>query len=206
VPLLVHLGRVTLQKNVVGLLDAFRLVLEREPRARLVLAGSLADRGYLGRVHGAHGKLIRGGAVEIRPPVQHAGTLLSAADTYVSNSFFEGWSLAASEAAWTGVPLVLSDCGSARQLVGEGGVRGRVVPNALGDPLGVTWERLGSVTDDQAGANREAMAEAVLEILGEVHASGDARSAEIRARAREELAPARVTGAYAALFRGAART
>ena len=133
-PVVVHLGRITLQKNVIGLLDAFEAVLEHEPAARLLLAGSLSDSAYVRKVRRAHRALLRGGAVQLLPPVPHVGAILSAADVYVSNSFFEGWSLAASEAAWNGLPLVLSDCGSARQLVGDRGERGVIVPNPLGDP------------------------------------------------------------------------
>src|SRR5688572_32156072 len=46
---------------------------------------------------------------------------LPISDAYVSNSFFEGWSVAASEALWLGLPLVLSECGGSRELIGAEG-------------------------------------------------------------------------------------
>lgn len=198
-PVLAHLGRVTLQKNVVGLLDAFAEVLRREPAAHLVLAGALGDKAYVRRVRRIHRSLLRSGSVHLLPPVPHVGTVLSAADAYVSDSYFEGWSLAASEAAWNGLPLVLSDCGSARQLVGAHGERGHSVPNPLGEPLDVTWERLEALPAHPEAANRTALVEALLDVLGS-RDEWAARRQEIVGRARVELAPERVGRAYAELF------
>jgi glycosyltransferase involved in cell wall biosynthesis len=202
VPLLVHLGRVTLQKNILGLLQAFEIVLGREPRARLVMAGSMSDRAYVRRVRSRHAALFRSGAVRMLPPQFHVGALLSAADVYVSNSFFEGWSVAASEAAWNGLPLVLSDCGSARELVGPRDERGRVVPNPLGDPLEVTWERLRAPPAGSLATNEQALADAVLEILA-ARVEWSRRRDDTHAHARRELGPGPMARAYADLFRAA---
>jgi glycosyltransferase involved in cell wall biosynthesis len=173
-------------------------VLEREPEAHLVLAGSLEDRSYVRRVRRLHADLLRSGSVHLIPPVPHVGTVLSAADVYVSDSFFEGWSLAASEALWTGLPLVLADCGSARQLVGEGR-RGRVVPNPLTDPLEVTWEGLQALPARPPALNEEELVEALLDVLA-ARAEWAARRDETIAYARAELAPTRVGRAYAELL------
>jgi glycosyltransferase involved in cell wall biosynthesis len=200
-PVLAHLGRVTLQKNVLGLLRAFELLLEREPAARLVLAGSLSDRAYVRRARREHAALFRSGAARMLPPLPHVGTVLSAADAYVSNSFFEGWSLAASEAAWNGLPLVLSDCGSAAALVGRDGERGRIVPNPLGDPLEVTRDRLEAPSAGLLAANEREMAEAMREVL-EDRSGWSTRRVAMAAAAREELAPGRVSRSYADLLRG----
>jgi len=198
-PVLVHLGRVTLQKNVIGLLRAFESVLEQEPSACLILAGALNDRSYVRKVRRTHGALLRSGAVRLAPPVSHVGTVLSAADAYVSNSFFEGWSIAASEAVWNGLPLVLSDCGSARQLVGDQGERGRVVPNPLGDPLDVTMDRLEEPQRALMEANEQALAGALVEVLAAREAWFGRRD-EIARYARAEVSPERVGRAYAELF------
>jgi glycosyltransferase involved in cell wall biosynthesis len=136
--------------------------------------------------------------------VPHVGSVLSAADVYVSNSFFEGWSVAASEAAWSGLPLVLSDCGSARELVGEADERGRVVPNPLGDPLEVTWERLKASESSRYPSNEQALAQALLDVLGH-REEWALRRPDIMRYARSELTPSRMGRAYAELFRGAFR-
>jgi glycosyltransferase involved in cell wall biosynthesis len=130
------------------------------------------------------------------------GLVLSAADAYVSDSFFEGWSLAASEAAWSGLPLVLSDCGSARRLVGEDGQGGRVVPNPLGDPIDVTWARLQALSERPETVNGAALADALVDVLG-ARQEWAAYRRHIAGEARPLLAPDRVSRAYADLFRGA---
>ena len=111
--------------------------------------------------------------------------------------------LAASEAAWNGLPLVLSDCGSADRLVGDEGARGRVVPNPLGDPLDVTWERLRALPSEAHAVNEDALVEALLDVLAARDTWAE-RGDEIRAHARSELHPHRVGAAYAELFRSVA--
>ena len=72
-------------------------------------------------------------------PCPDVSTVLAAADAFVLNSFFEGWSLASMEAIFTGLPVVLSEVGGAREQVGENGERGIVVENPLGDPGVTDW-------------------------------------------------------------------
>ena len=202
-PVLVHPGRLSMQKNLSGLLAAFASVVECAPDASLVLAGPRHDRRYLRSVVRAHRPLVRNGSVRVLPPVPHVGTLLSAADAFVSNSFYEGWSVAASEAAWGGLPLVLSDCGGSRELIGEGDARGRLVPNPLGDPLEVTSEAMRNARPEAQEPNREALTAAMLDVIAGREAWA-ARRDEIRAHARRQLAPDRMADAYAVLLRGAA--
>jgi glycosyltransferase involved in cell wall biosynthesis len=200
----VHLGRRTIQKNLVGLIDAFGDVAEREPRAILLLAGGEGEPSYRRDVRRARRRLRARDSVRLLPHQPHVGALLSAADAYVSNSFFEGWSVAASEALWHGLPLVLSDCGGSRELVGPDGARGLVVPNPLGDPLEAEWARIRSPRADALAANREALTLAMLDIVGSLERWA-ARRAELCAYARRELSAERFGGAYARLLREAAR-
>jgi len=202
-PVLVHPGRLSVQKNLSGLLAAFASVVESAPGACLVLAGPTHDRRYLRSVVRAHWGLVKRGSVRVLPPVPHVGTLLSAADAFVSNSFYEGWSVAASEAAWVGLPLVLSDCGGSRELVGEGDARGRVVPNPLGDPLEVTSAAMRRASPEAEERNREALTAAMLDVIAGRTAWAGRRD-EIRAYARRQLAPDRMADAYAVLLRGVA--
>ena len=199
-PVLIHPGRLTVQKNLGGLLESFSVVVATVPEARLVLAGPTHDRRYVRSLERTYRHLVRGGSLRILPPVPHVGTLLSAADAFVSNSFYEGWSVAASEAAWVGLPLVLSDCGGSRELVGHGGERGHVVPNPLGDPLAVTAEAVARRDPDALAANHAALVEAMLDVIAARSAWAERRG-EIRAYARRELAPERMAGAYARVLR-----
>ena len=202
-PLFVSLGRITPQKNVAGLLRAFAVVHARVPAARLLVAGARAEAAYLRRVRREHRRLLHTGAARLLRPEPHVGALLSAADAYVSNAFFEGWSLAASEAAWLGLPLVLSECGGSRELVGDAGERGHLVANPLGDPLGVTWDAIERPDPEALRHNEAALADAMLRVIE----AGDAwrgRREDIQAHARKEVAPERFAGAYAAVLRALA--
>ncbi|MCL2515527.1 MAG: glycosyltransferase [Microbacteriaceae bacterium] len=127
--LVVALQRYSDQKNPAGLVDAFLLAAEGDPRLRLVVAGApdnwleyrRADQ--LRRGHPA------GDRVHLLGDSDPA-TLLTAADAFALDSFAEGGPLSALEAAAFGVPVVLSDVGFARELLGEVGGRGALVPRA----------------------------------------------------------------------------
>ncbi len=198
-PMFVHHGRFARQKNMTGLVRAFDRLARDVPAATLVFAGPRSERGYYREVRRATPGPFRRGTIRALPPVRHIGALLSAADAYVSNSFFEGWSVAASEAAWVGLPLVLSDCGGSRELV-EDGAWGRLVPNAVGDPLSVDPRSIREPPAETAEANEEALATALREIVDQ-RSEWRARAPEIRARARRDLGPEPMARAYAALFR-----
>ena len=198
----VHLGRITAQKNLERLVTAFSRIADRQPDSLLVLAGPADDRGALARLRDAAPDLFRSGRVRHLPTVEAVGTLLSAADAFVSSSFFEGWSVAASEALWVGIPVVLTECGGARALVGPDGARGIVVPSPLGDPLAASPEVLAHPPVAAVEAATEALAEALARI-GAERAAWAARATAIRAHARSALSPERLADDYVRVFREA---
>ena len=199
-PVLVHHGRFARQKNLSGLVRAFERVAAEIPQARLVLAGPKPERSYFREVRGIAPALFAGGSIQTPGPVRHVGSLLSAADAFVSDSFFEGWSVAASEAAWVGLPLVLSECGGARELVGTEGERGRMVCNPVGDPMAICPEVIRRPPPDAAAVNERALASALIDVLQERDAWRD-RAGEIRTHARASLGPSGMASAYAGVFR-----
>jgi glycosyltransferase involved in cell wall biosynthesis len=140
--LFVSLARHCLQKNTYGLVDAFDDVAARHPRAHLVIAGRPDDPGYFGQVLRLRERLKHGNRVHLRDHTAEPAELLAAADGFVLDSFFEGWSLASMEALYSGVPVVLSEVGGATEQVGADSRRGICVPNPLGDPLAVNWDSI----------------------------------------------------------------
>jgi len=200
---LVHHGRFARQKNLVGLVRAFAEVVREMPDARLILAGPKPERGYFREVRRIAPALFRQDRIRTPGPVRHVGALLSGADAYVSDSFFEGWSVAASEAAWVGLPLVLSECGGSRELVGPKGERGRMIANPVGDPLAVAPDLIRRPPAGAAAANERDLAAALVEVLQD-RAGWRSRADEIRAHARGRLGPHGMASAYADLFRSLA--
>ena len=128
------------RKNQLGLLTAFDQAAGRFAQARLVCAGGVADVAYYEAVLAHAGSLRTKNRITLWKHRSDAPTILSASDFFILNSFFEGWSVAATEALLMGLPLIHSDCGSAAELVGQGqNRRGVVVPNPAADPLDLDW-------------------------------------------------------------------
>ena len=204
--MLVHVGRICPQKNQTGLVAAFREALRANANALLVLVGDGSDRAYSSALEASGADLVASRRLRILPHTDDVATILSAADAWVSNSFFEGWSVGATEALCCGLPVVLSDCGGSRELAGSSGERGTVVPNPAGDPLAVSPRAIVAPDPGSVARNRDALAAAMLDVIGGRFGGEDAR-AEIRTqRAREgraRFAADAMAAAHAAVLRRA---
>lgn len=142
--LFVCLARHCLQKNTYGLIRAFAPFADRHPAAHLLIAGRVDDASYFRHVRALRDAASARDRIHLVDHVPEPGTLLAAADAFVLDSFFEGWSLASMEALHAGLPVVASDVGGAREQLGRDGERGYLVPNPLGDPLSVSWTAIGA--------------------------------------------------------------
>lgn len=138
----VSLGRHCIQKNTYGLLAAFESVADAVPDAHLVVAGRVDDPAYFSQVVELRARSHHRDRIHLRDHSERVTSLLAAADGFVLDSFFEGWSLASTEALTSGLPVVLSEVGGAVEQVDWDAAPGIVVGNPLGDPLGVTWDRI----------------------------------------------------------------
>jgi glycosyltransferase involved in cell wall biosynthesis len=199
---LVQVGRFCIQKNQLGLVDILVDVLDGDARIKLVLLGADGDPGYRERVEARAAAQIARGAVRTVPYSNEPGLVIAAADALISNSYFEGWSLAATEGVWLGKPLILSDCGGARELVGADGRGGILVPNPGGDPATLAWDNVVNPPTDVAIANRSALQDAVRAFARD-RDRWEARSAAISAAARARYSSEQMIAAYAAVFQAA---
>lgn len=136
----VTLARYDAQKNFAGMIAAFADAISDSPvPLRLVCAGDPSDWAELRRADA----LRRAGRAPDRIHLlgnSDARALLIAADAFVLDSFFEGWPVAATEAAAFGHPLLLADVGGARELVARDPERSVLIPNATG-PAGLVSDR-----------------------------------------------------------------
>jgi 1,2-diacylglycerol 3-alpha-glucosyltransferase len=119
-PLLVYVGRLTPEKNLEVLLQAFRLVLGKLPAAHLLLVGDGAVRPVLEQ-HAAGLPVHFAGAV----PYAQVGYFLTAADLFVTASTSEVLPMTVLEALATGTPVVAAQSAAARELI-EQDVNGMV--------------------------------------------------------------------------------
>lgn len=187
------------RKNQLGLLAAFGEAAQHARKAHLVCAGGVADAEYNAKVRAFAETLRVRDRVHLYEFRADTDLLLSAANVFTLNSFFEGWSMAATEALFTGLPLLLSDCGSARELVGVNGERGVIVPNPAVEPINLTREIINRQYPLAQHCNSEALAEAMKTLVGQGE-MWDAKREEIRAVAGESFSLARMTASYQWVF------
>jgi glycosyltransferase involved in cell wall biosynthesis len=162
--LFVSLTRYCLQKNVYGLVSAFEDVAALHPEAHLVISGRPDDPAYFSQVLQLRSRFACRDRIHLRDHTPNPAKLLAAADGFVLDSFFEGWSLASMEALFAGIPVVLSEVGGAREQVGEAGERGYVIPNPLGDPFRVNWNTMREARYARQ-VNREALVTAMSSLV-----------------------------------------
>jgi glycosyltransferase involved in cell wall biosynthesis len=172
--LFVSLARYGLQKNPFGLVSAFSDVARVYPEAHLLLAGDVVDPLYFEQIRRLRDGFPCAGRIHLRGPCPDVSAVLAAADAFVLDSYFEGWSLASMEALFAGLPVVISEVGGAREQVGEDGRRGFVVGNPLGDSEAVDRASMGR-TRLWAQPNRAALVEAMCKIIGDRDRWRDAR-------------------------------
>lgn len=159
--LFLSLSRHCIQKNTYGLAAAFSRVAGAVPQAHLLICGRPDDTAYAGQVVGLKGKMQNGGRLHLRDHSPHPRVLLSAADGFVLDSFFEGWALSSMEALVAGVPVIISDVGGAVEQLADRPEWGRLVPNPLGNPLEVDWESM-TAARFQRQTNQDELVEAMI--------------------------------------------
>jgi glycosyltransferase involved in cell wall biosynthesis len=112
----ISVGRFDPQKNFIGLLENFRLVVENQPRARLLLAGDGPLR------ESCESYVVEQGLsdyVEFLGIRKDIADLLSVADAYVLSSLWEGLPNVLMEAACAELPVVAMEVGGVAELVKE---------------------------------------------------------------------------------------
>ncbi|MEV6813629.1 glycosyltransferase [Micromonospora sp. NPDC051296] len=164
--LFVSLARYCLQKNTFGLVTAFAEVAGEHPEAHLLIAGRANDDLlYYEQTRQLAASLPAAERIHLRGHCANPLALLAAADAFVLDSFFEGWSLASMEALAAGVPVVLTDVGGAREQLG-GGQRGHLVANPAGKAELVDWQVINDLRY-RAQENRAELASAMSSMVRE---------------------------------------
>ena len=202
--LFVSLARYCLQKNTYGLVSAAAEVSVADPTVHLLVAGRAADDMlYFEQTQQLLRTLPGADRIHLRGHCANPTALLAAADGFVQDSFFEGWSLASMEALLAGLPVVLSDVGGAReQLGGDGQRRGYLVGNPGADAELVDWRVITDVRF-RPQVNRAELIAAMTSVVRD-RADWAARRAQLRREAHQLFPHDVCVGRHADVLRSVA--
>ncbi|EON15575.1 glycosyltransferase [Pandoraea sp. SD6-2] len=154
-PIVFAAGRMVEAKDYPTLIDAFSHVLRELPEARLFIAGDGPLRTSVQALIDTRGLA---GAVTLLGRRDDIAQWMCAADVYAMSSAWEGLPLVIGEAMASGLPVVSTDCGGVRELVGSSPANTLVHvgdAQALGDALIHHLHADASVRQAAGAANRE---------------------------------------------------
>jgi len=175
-------GRIAPAKDYPNLLRAFASVKTACPTARLWIAGEGAGAEFE-RVRALAAELGLGHALRWLGLRRDMAALLDAADRFVLGSAWEGMPLAVGEAMAMEKPVVATDVGGVRELVGDAGV---VVPAGDSDALSAAMVEL----TQRSAQDRQRLGRAARERIA-AEFSIDARADQWEALYRDLIAPGR---------------
>ena len=105
-PIFIHVGRLSPEKNPLGLIDIFEAIHRKRPDAVLLSVGDGESAGEMKAYLAEKGLTVSVRCLGIRTDVAE---LLQAADVFLFPSFHEGLGIAVLEAQAAGLPCVISD-------------------------------------------------------------------------------------------------
>lgn len=118
---MLNVGSIDPRKNQVGIVTAFDIVSKLvEVPIYLVFAGNVQDEAYNAKLLKAISECDYKTQIICLSYYERIRELYLMADVFVLDSYYEGWSIAATEALYDGLPIIHSKCGSAVELINEG--------------------------------------------------------------------------------------
>lgn len=178
-------SRLTPEKGLSTLVEAFAVVSASHPAARLVIAGEGPERGAIERRVVA---LSLGGRVQLVGLVQNPLSCMRRARVFVLASHYEGFGNVLIEALAAGTQVVSTDCPVGPREVLEGGRLGQLVPVGSAAALA---QAIGAVLDATADRVTPEVAQAVALQYTQERACAAylALFESVEARARSTAAP-----------------
>lgn len=129
-PTLLCLANIRDQKDHLNLLEACAILKRENIDFKLLLAGSLEDKNWVKKVKEKVDLLNLNGNVVFLGPVINVAELLSKADIGVLSSVSEGLPVALLEYGLAGLPVVCTDAGQCKEVLGNGKFGWIVPPKA----------------------------------------------------------------------------
>lgn len=129
----ISVGSIDARKNQIGILRAWDIFCKLiDGPAVLILAGESSDNVYEEKLKKLIYERKCDNSVILTGYYSPISDVLNISNALIMNSYYEGWSMAATEALHCGIPVIHSMCGSGMELVAEG-KNGILIDNPLKD-------------------------------------------------------------------------
>ena len=197
------IGSVDARKNQLGIVRAWDVVSRLGiPEAYLLLVGKSTDTVYEKKVQEVIKYRNMENTVKVIGQCNEISCLLDAIDAVIIGSYYEGWSMAATEALYKGLPIIHADCGSGEELV-AGGRNGYLTGMVLKNMLEMTSIQLNDAMQAGINENIEETATAILELIENRDCWAE-RKTEIRQYARQNFSTDKMIERYLEVYRSVA--
>lgn len=152
------------RKNQLGLLSAFDYYYNTyNSDSYLILVGNVLSEYYNNEISGYLAELSSKDHIIKLPYYREIADLYYASDIFVMPSYFEGWSIAATEALYCGLPVIHSRCGSAIELT-DNGNNGIIISNPAGNISHISAEKLNETMGCRVPENTDELIHAMKSI------------------------------------------
>ncbi len=142
---------------------ALSRVLKTHPRTRLLIVGPASDPEYEAQIRHTIARSGLERSVFLTGQREDVARFYWMADAFVLPSYWEGWSLALTEAAYAGLPIVATDVGGARELLAES--PGRLVRPPFDSISDLNALSIGRLVQGEDPPFIDQLAESMIEVI-----------------------------------------
>jgi glycosyltransferase involved in cell wall biosynthesis/GT2 family glycosyltransferase len=207
--IVVQIGRIERVKGQLALVDAMARLRDSQPHLVALVIGADGEPHYAKMARSRVEEDALAGRVRFLGERDDVARILAAASVAVMPSLVEGLSLAAVETLQAGLPTILTRTGDAAELLGvddprsSGVLPGALIDGPLCDLAGMSWAQASEAAGAAHPAHAGALADALVEVLGDLPAR---RAAAVRrgAELEQELSAERMCRETARILTDAA--
>ena len=152
-------------KNQIGMIGVMKLVTEKMPNVKLIIVGNVGDQKYYDMLKSSIIEHKMGDNIILVNYFDHrymGEFLRQCVDIFILPTLYEGCSNAVLEAAYCAKPILVTDVGNARDMVGCAAVK--VVPPAYDSLEKVTLQDIEHIATMIEPTNTQKVADGILEI------------------------------------------
>lgn len=153
-------------KNQMGMIGVMKSVTEKAPHVKLIIVGNVGDQGYYDMLKSAISEHKMGDNITLINYFDHrymGEFLRQCVDIFVLPTLYEGCSNAVLEAACCAKPILVTDVGNARDMVGCAAVK--IVSPAYDSLEKVTLQDIERIAASAEPTNTQKVVDGILEIV-----------------------------------------